>query len=506
MLQHQNPSNSIGRTVETRRRGADRGKAPEGRFPMQMRALATALMLAWFIAAAIDANAAPTRFTNAAGQQCVSDVTRADSAGTVTTEFCCESNEIMRADYSCIDSTMEQFFNDMWDYVTPGTGSNPGGGTGGDSGGIGLPSTPPERPTPQQCQAADDSCQAKSGETTERCEASKLKGDKSLVEKPLGQIPGTCYGNEADLREHYVSTVFGYYCSDYELKRDSWCRTSFKQVALYQCINGWRSTSIGSSETTTFSVNLGGYASLGMGQTTSVTITTPAGAGLRQHCAEQGRAHSNACVQKNRECLDRAAGTSPRRRAREQDVEALIARIDQTRLGLGSTAVGAPVRGSFRPLARDERWESNALYVLRLNWLANWSEFIKSNGVTRTQQGKAQIAFSNAQAAFKESESRLAALTAAYVFPHPGPNNDGERLAKLELLRYTKLGEYDRRITRASQRLRTELVNALGYRRANAFLELAWEGIYDFGFSEPMSAPQEMVQLRSARPPKAGGR
>jgi hypothetical protein len=247
---------------------------------------------------------------------------------------------------------------------------------------------------------------------------------------------------------------------------------------------------------------------------TASSKASDAGTKRWRQSTSASREHAKQCNTAHQACLNKAAGASPLQFVHDLDseAEAFIARIDRVRLGLDRRVrlghyrplVTEPVRGSFRPIARNTNNENKVRYVTRMKFLADWSEFSKRRGVTRQQQLKIKLAFDSAQTSFQAAETRLARLAANYLIPIPSKGYwDGQRLDYIQLLKYTDLHlpfrEYDRRM-KAAEKALGEFRRLLGSRRANRYFESVWTNIYDFGFAAPMNPRQEDVgPLQTAR-------
>lgn len=441
--------------------------------------------IVFIVVAAMTTDAiARERFTGEGGEACVGQSTF-DASGNETIDmFCCGRGQVMLADESCMDSTMLDFFRSSFNFVMGGL-FPPGGGMGGGAGN--KPPGQPGKPTKEQCQAAGRDCQSKCGGTQRACESALIGGIISIINPGVGTQPGTCYGNTEDVLRRIR-------CREDELSNNEHCRTRFREIAFYECINGIDQTNIAGTLSDSYGVNLGGFVSLGFGASTTVTVNKAPGQGSRDYCAAVGQAHSRECFGALQSCLNKAEGISPKLLVGELDkeAEAFIARINRVRLGLNGTTAPLAAGGAFRPIARNTTTEDMIFYLTRVKFLANWSEFIERDKVTREQQRKVQLAFEAAQNSFKVAERRLAVLTANYFVPDPSKGKEGERLANLELLRYTRLGEYDRRMKATEKAFKLALVQSVGKRRADKFLELAWKNIYEFGYAEPM-IPRQTV-------------
>jgi len=468
----------------------------------------TATLGMWFLLAQA-AHADKVRFENAGGQQCWSD-TYTEGGTTVESEFCCEQDEVLDEDFKCTEIPPLLLWELGWGHVAPGVGEPP------NRGGVGLPPPPPQMPTRELCQAAGEKCIANLGETQRDCEAYQLNAVRTkIVNPPPEEKPGTCFGGVQDIVDRVLACagsedrlIVDPYALDnlYRLA----CRWEFQRIALDQCLNGVRAGSGGIGLSSSIPIKLGNFGSLGLTASATLSVDTPPGVGIRQHCAALGQQHLNKCTDGLLAC-NNAADALPRllpdanlqTEDMRLDAEAqeLMARIDGPRLGLENTVqpaitirpgAGAAIslRGAFRPIQRNDT-EAKSLWVARLRFLATWSEFLIGNDVTSEQQASAQLAFEDAQTTFWSAEARLARLTVNYLLPNPTLGAEGKRLAKLELLEYTQLKEYDMFLKAGENTLRTKLVNTLGVRKAEEFLKLGWKGIYSFGFAEPMSARRE---------------
>jgi hypothetical protein len=451
---------------------------------MKKLALYICLTLSAILCQSGAASAAAAQYTNSEGLQCERtgyDFDTEDGTAIVL-DHCCQRDENMQADGSCISKVLADFFDSFWNFVSV---SDPGsqGGSGND----GTPDINANMPTREQCKALGNSCQRKAGQTTKSCEDSRMRGSRSMVEREPGQLPGTCFGNFDDVLE-LVRLKRDFRCQEADLNRGTLCRYYFEQVALEQCISGIKSGSLeisGGGEITIEVVKLDGEV--------KKTIDQAAGEGDRTYCARVGKEYSNECEKAERACLQKAGGVAPI--ALPDGADALITRIDQNALGLGgglfspnNNAVAR--RGTFRGLGQAAIGEGSGLYLERLKFLANWSEFIQRQGVSAADKANAQLAFDDAQVAFISAERRLARLTVSYLIPDPAAGTEGERLAKLELLRYTKLGEYSQRLKTVEDAFGTALANALGEDRARDFMDNVWPGLQLFGFAQPMKIRQ----------------
>lgn len=268
---------------------------------------------------------------------------------------------------------------------------------------------------------------------------------------------------------------------------------------MENCAGGYSPPAVSEGHTVSVSGNLGGAGSISSGESTTVTYSRAPGEGYRKYCLGKAEEHAGRCVDTHLECLQRAEGISPIKAVRDLDREAedLIALIDKARLGLSSTEIMTPVAGSFKPIAQNTDSENKLSYVKRLKFLANWSQFIERHGVTGQQQARVQKALGEAQGSFQSAEKRLVRLAANYFFPLPSKGEDGHRLDYLELLRYTaphlRFKEYDKRMKGTEKALKDTLMQTLGKRRANLFIQQVWTNIYVFGFTAPMNSPQVMA-------------
>jgi DNA invertase Pin-like site-specific DNA recombinase len=196
----------------------------------------------------------------------------------------------------------------------------------------------------------------------------------------------------------------------------------------------------------------------------SITVTIPRGAGYREACAEITDRRVTACEQNNSACLSKASGSSQRLLTSESanaatdktialtEADKLIKKINRDRLGLlvppSQQAPGG--HGQFRAVTRGKT-EPMHLYIERLTFLANWSWFLKEDGVPRDLQKHLQTVFEQTQAKTEKAFADFTASAVKALVKNPRTKQAGSREDLERFKLFVEGGEMERRLLAAEQ-------------------------------------------------------
>jgi hypothetical protein len=422
---------------------------------------------------------------------------RSDEVVCVTNEGGCLPEDV-EINGMCMNRSFMDF---LCGYLDCGAGPGPGGDGQDDDlppGGGDVADLP--KPTKEQCQQAFQQCQ----EDTLKEGLAQCEIDQGRSAAILAFQGRTCIGDPSDIWEDLfvdsgisignVPVLAG--CSESDFggvsPRQQLCTGAFILEATSQCANGRDESS---DPSIPFSVNfpVPGFPNIGIGLGSgSVTVTRRGGAGYQEICSDAAMAFvTTECGKLRQACeVESESGGEAQITRPPRTIEELTARIDRESLGLipagiRGGAVAGNITSAFRSLSQG-RSEMEQSYRLRLDFLGDWSEFIKRTAMGAGLQRRVELAMQNAQGDYANVSDDWIALLIGIWLPDPKTRRMGSPDIHEEFMMFERQDDFSRRTTRAERSLFLNIRSTFGDDFLRSFRENVWPGIDRFGIASPM--------------------
>jgi len=414
---------------------------------------------------------------------------------------------------------------------------NPGSDSVDASDGTGPGDIDPTKPTLSQCEQLNDQCIQAAGNLTQQCRDNRTRFNQ--IELANGN---PCHGQSLeDLLDgfRYRNLWLTYACtpSDFRDINNTYtdnCRVQAIRRGMDRCNWGVdaqsQTQSASSSKTMNFKSPIF-EAGIGSTRESTLTVSTPYGIGDNQVCMALGTKAVDQCTADLIACrVDASDGTqtselvvSPKKtytasnnsaKASGTNTNAVVAdldgqaaevspadtlapmslddhlraQVDRARLGLldDDAAVGTRI---FRAVPR-QRLEIPVLYTERLRFLANWSGFLRRNGVSAAAIRGMHDVLRREQFRLQAELFTESSIVQAVFAVDMRTGTIGTDALRDLLEMYRSRGGLRRQMVFGHFRVVDASKDIFGDALGNEFLDTVWPGMIHFGFAAPFEARQ----------------
>lgn len=362
----------------------------------------------------------------------------------------------------------------------------------------------PKKPTLKQCTNDSQNCVDEASNIVDDCVKEK---NRFYTRELSSNRP--CFGQSVEtLLDGFTYNTIGPFgevpCKPSDLwqtgsKRN--CTVHYMRRGLGRCKNGQekRHTSQTTGYGASGSITVPTYTSqVNSSKTVTLTVSSEPGIGYNQTCQQLGIKALAECSKSYQSCKNLAKNESELRAQPSKVAADYITRINKQLLGFPiqtngiSRTINQPLErlgpsGPFKSLERG-KLESRAIYIERLKFLADWSEFLVREGLNDTKKDEFHNIFITIQGDIKQaSDFYNNLLTAISIDNVTSSQTQKTKQLQNVLKTFISNGGLSRAQKSADNKLKIKINGLVNERVSKAFYKTFWPGITHFGYVNPMN-------------------